>query len=434
MEARYRRGECLLAAGKLPEARKEWRELLKSAPSVSVTPNPSPAPVRPDMPTRLRREGMPPPAKVEGKRLVPNPTPKRNEEGKAIYTSENLRRLQDESERSQNPSSAKDDAPRDWPAEAAFHLAETWRCPNPGNEEDLRRGVAALEDFLHRFPSHELAGTAILEIAQSQLSLGHQDEAAATLQRFLQDPRWKDCKELPRARQWLGQIYFGQEKYAEALAVWREYLTRYTAQEGWSAVEQCVIDTEYLMGVKKNADGDDAAATRLLTEFMARYPLDARNPDILFAFGEMHYRQKKWEAAIADWQRLVTKYPRSEGASHAQFMVARTLEEQLDRYDDAREHYRLVAGRDAAAAQAALAAIPAKSMEVKTERVFASRETPQLKLATRNVPAVKVRVYKIDLETYFRKMHSIAGIQRLDVLADRSRYDPGIRRPRLRPI
>ena len=74
----------------------------------------------------------------------------------------------------------------------------------------------------------------------------------------------------------------------------------------------------------------------------------------------MHYRQKKWEAAIADWQRLVTKYPRSEGASHAQFMIARTLEEQLDRYDDAREHYRLVAGRDAAAAQAALAAIPAK--------------------------------------------------------------------------
>ena len=99
--------------------------------------------------------------------------------------------------------------------------------------------MAALEDFLHRFPSHELAGTAILEIAQSQLSLGHQDEAAATLQRFLQDPRWKDCKELPQARQWLGQIYFGQEKYAEALAVWREYLTRYTAQEGWSAVEQC---------------------------------------------------------------------------------------------------------------------------------------------------------------------------------------------------
>ena len=31
MEARYRMGECLLAAGRLPEARKAWRELLKTA-------------------------------------------------------------------------------------------------------------------------------------------------------------------------------------------------------------------------------------------------------------------------------------------------------------------------------------------------------------------------------------------------------------------
>ena len=30
MEARYRMGECLLAAGRLPEARKTWRELLKT--------------------------------------------------------------------------------------------------------------------------------------------------------------------------------------------------------------------------------------------------------------------------------------------------------------------------------------------------------------------------------------------------------------------
>ncbi len=36
---------------------------------------------------------------------------------------------------------------RDWPAEAAFHLAETWHCPNPGNDDDLRRGVAALGRF-----------------------------------------------------------------------------------------------------------------------------------------------------------------------------------------------------------------------------------------------------------------------------------------------
>ena len=272
-----------------------------------------------------------------------------------------------------------------------------------------------MEDFINRFPAHELAGTAHLQIAYSQLHLGHNDEAAATLQRFLKDPRWKDCKELPQARWSLGQVYHGQKKYAEALAVWREYLTRHTAHEAWSAVQQAIIDTEYLVGLEKFEAGDDEAAAKLLAEFMVRYPLDSRNPAILFLFGQIHQRQKKWEAAIADWQRLMTKYPRSEEASHAQYMIARTLEEQLNRYDEAREHYRQVSGRDAAEAQAALAAITAKSLRVTTQRAFRSSETPQLKLATRNVPSVKVRVYKIDLETYFRKMHGIAGIERLDV-------------------
>ena len=90
-------------------------------------------------------------------------------------------------------------------------------------------------------------------------------------------------------------------------------------------------------------------------------------------------------------------------------MIARTLDEQLGRYDEARAYYKKVG--DAAA----VAAISARQMLVETERVFRTDETPCLQLATRNVSSVKVRVYKIDLETYFRKMHTVAGIERLDV-------------------
>ncbi len=213
----------------------------------------------------------------------------------------------------------------------------------------------------------------------------------------------------------MGQIYQRQKKYAEALAVWREYLARHAASENWSAAQQAIIDTEYLIAVERFEAGDNVAAARLFAEFVDRYPLDPRNPAILFHFGEMHHRQKQWEAAIADWQRLAAKYPHAEQASHSQFMIARTLEEKLGRYEEAQEHYRLVTGHDTAEALAAATAIDAKDMQVETERVFRSDEGPQLRLTSRNVPAVKVRLYKIDLETYFRKMHSVAGIQRLDV-------------------
>ena len=48
-------------------------------------------------------------------------------------------------------------------------------------------------------------------------------------------------------------------------------------------------------------------------------------------------------------------------------------------------------------------------------RVFRSTETPRLRLVTRNLESVKLRLYKIDLETYFRKMHGLGGLARLDI-------------------
>jgi hypothetical protein len=404
MEARYHLGECLLTSGRFADARKAWRELLKIVPARQVS-----------------RVSLKPGDIIDTHESVAS-KPQTSDLGKAdLHKSA---KSQDSTSRetiggagrqSVVLAPARRDIGRDWGAEAAYHMAETWHCPQPSNEDDLRRGVAALKDFIHSFPMHELVGQAHLQIAQSHLQLAHYDEAVATLRQFLHDPQWKNRKELPEARRLLGQVYFGGKKYSQAIAVWREYLALHTAHESWPSVQQSVIDTEYLIGQEKFKTGDYAAAAKLLTEFIDRYPLDSRNPAILFLFGQIHHRETKWEDSIADWQRLIAKYPQSEEASRAHFMIACTLEEHLSRYQEAREQYGKVTGRDAAEAQAAVAAIPAKSMQVKTERVFRSAETPQLMLATRNISSVKVRVYKIDLEAHFRKMHSIAGIQRLDV-------------------
>ena len=44
-----------------------------------------------------------------------------------------------------------------------------------------------------------------------------------------------------------------------------------------------------------------------------------------------------------------------------------------------------------------------------------SDETPKLKLVSRNVETVTVRAYKVDMETYFRKMHLARGVEDLDI-------------------
>ncbi len=126
--------------------------------------------------------------------------------------------------------------------------------------------------------------------------------------------------------------------------------------------------------------------------------------------------EEKWDEAIADWRRLVSKYPGTSEASQAQFLIAETLEKKLGKLEEALEEYRKVTwGSAQRRAQQAIARLTAKTMTVATERVFRSDETPKLKLVTRNVETVTVRAYKVDLETYFRKMHLARGVEGLDI-------------------
>ena len=172
--------------------------------------------------------------------------------------------------------------------------------------------MAALELFLKRFPTHAWAARAHLEMARGYRHRGRDAEAVVRLNQLLADERLRDRAEIPAARQLLGQCYQRQQKYAEALAAWREYLAQHPADAQWSSVQQEVINTEYLMGMEKYKAGDLAAARQLLLEFLAKYPVDRRAAGISFLLGRLHYEQRTWDAALADWRRTVSKYPHTE--------------------------------------------------------------------------------------------------------------------------
>ena len=338
IEARFRLGECLLAQGKLKEARRAWQDLLAKYP----------------------------------------------------------------------------DDPSQRIAGATFGLSRTWRIPEPGSDEELSLGVAALEAFLKRFPADKLSGEAHLDVARSYLHRGRHEDAVVSLKRFLSDEKYRDREEVPDARHLLGRSYQLQKKFTEALATWREYLANHPAHKAWSEVQQEIINTEYLMGQEEFDAKRYDAAGKLFREFLAKNPLDARGPRILLLFGRMDAARKKSDEAIADYRRLVSKYPGTDEASDAQFSIGVILDEQ-GRLEEALEEYRKVTwGSHVAQANQAVARLTAKSLSIVTERVFRSDEKPRLKLTTRNIEKVTVRAYKIDLETYFRKMHLARGVEQLD--------------------
>ena len=84
----------------------------------------------------------------------------------------------------------------------------------------------------------------------------------------------------------LGRSYQLQKKLNEALATWRDYLAKHPAHKAWSEVQRQVINTEYLMGLEEFRAEQFDAARKLWSEFLVKYPLDRRNPRILFHFGD----------------------------------------------------------------------------------------------------------------------------------------------------
>ncbi len=301
-------------------------------------------------------------------------------------------------------------------AEAMFLLSRTWQIPQPQDDRQLSLGVAALEGFLKRFPGDEKAAGAHLDIARSYIHRGRYEEAVASLKAFLALDRYGQRVEVAEARNLLGRCCQLQKKFPEALATWQEYLVKHPAHEAWSAVQREIINTEFLMASDARQGKKYEEAQKLYTAFLAKYPLDARNPGILYTFGEMNHDEEKWDAAIADWRRLVSKYPKSDEASRGQYMIAATLEEKLGRLAESLEEYKkLDWGPMVAQAQQAIARLTAKSLTVATERIFRSDEKPLVKLTSRNIESVTVRAYKVDMETYFRKMHLATGVEKLDI-------------------
>jgi hypothetical protein len=309
------------------------------------------------------------------------------------------------------------DARSDRIAEAMYYLAQTWGLPQPETNEALNLGVAALESFIERFPQHKLAPQALLDMAAAQMHRQHYDDAAGALKRLLANPRYQDREEIAQARSLLGRTYLMQKKFTEALATWHEYLTLHPTHKDWSAVQQEIINTEYLMGSERMEAKDYPAARKLWSEFLVKYPLDGRYPGILLQFGRMSYLEEHWQGAIADWQRLVSKFPQREEAAEAQLAIAQTLEEKLGKLEEALEEYRKVKGPGSAPgrAQQAIQRLTAKSMSIATGRTFRSDETPKLRLESRNIESLTVRAYSVDLETYFRKMHLARGVEELDI-------------------
>ncbi len=229
----------------------------------------------------------------------------------------------------------------------------------------------------------------------------------------------------------IGQILASQKKHEEAIATWQGYVKDYPNGPDWSASQTAIISAEFQLGLDALAAKQDEIAMKRFEAFLQAHPLDERAPRILYLFGAGHeakaldLEEAKGDAkaiaanyrkAIDEWSKLVSKYPESDAARAAMLASVRIFETKLSEFTKALElSQKLVRERQDGDAALSIARLTQKALEVSTDRVFRTNEKPVVKVKLRNIEKAEVRLYRIDLQAYFRKMHGITGVEGLDV-------------------
>ena len=327
---------------------------------------------------------------------------------------------------------------------AEYRLSHTYGLPSPNSIGDLELGVAVAEKFLENHPDHELAPKAELEIAQGFTRHGRHAKATKRLQSLIDNPNYAESDQIPVARQMLGKTLLAQGKFDEAITAWKAFLEKHPTDPKWSTVQKQIVDSEYAKALNARSKEKFADARTMWQTFLNKYPLDSRAPSVLMQFGQMKFAEavgkhrervtvalekgdsaqsvqtndeckQLYEEAIVDWRRVVAKYPSSNEASHASYMIGITLEDKLGKLKEALDSYKNVKGQFASKASQRTKRLTSPQLIVMTERKFRSNEKPRIKLTTRNLKNVTVKAYRVDMIDYFRKMHLASGVETLDI-------------------
>jgi len=329
--------------------------------------------------------------------------------------------------------------------DSRFLLIRTYHIPGPRDNEELDLGVKAVKAFLTDFPTDPRAMSVSYEIGQSYQSRGRSEEAISAYRDFLDveyyEPTYDDKKDesgeshaerFQRLRMSatykIGEILFSQKNYTGAMDMWNQYVAQFPNGPQWTNAQQGIVNAEFQMGIDLLTEEKYDEAVNVWDKFLERHPLDGRSRQIMFVYGQLHYHaaeQEKDKAprdlegyrkAISEWEKLVNKYPNTDESSLALFNIGRIYEEKLGDLEKALESYRkLTWGSWYGEAQNRIRNMTDKKLQLVTERTFRTNESAKVKVSLRNIEKLTVNVYKVDMESYWRKMHGITGIENLDI-------------------
>ena len=303
----------------------------------------------------------------------------------------------------------------DFPVKAGIALLKMYRFDkNVSSLSIYRTGSSVVAIMKKRFPSHKLTRKARAWRARALLALGKAEDAITVIRAFLRD--YPDKEESPDLAFALGEKLLASGRPGKALARFREYLSRYPASRHWRTVQKRIVDIAYQEGQTSFARKQYAKAAASWAGFQKKYPLDSRVIRAARMQGEACSKLKKYAEAVSIWKKLASKYPGTTEANRALLSAATLLADKLENFKEAFKLLKKVSGYTyRRIARMKKTVITRPDLVLKTEKIYTSREKAGIKVRLRNIKELKVRIYDLNLNAYFRKTHSISSMDKLDI-------------------
>jgi len=325
------------------------------------------------------------------------------------------------------PAARKDlkDALAKWPS-GARHLEilrllaqERFLAAN-GPEGDLAfdEGVAFLSRAIGEHRDAKEAPDVGRSLAEAYGARGRHQKAAGEWRALVE--RFPNHADAPVWRTALAESLHVAGQFDVAVAEWKAFLSAYPNDPQWQAVQARIVTARFEKGTALKDQGDVDGAIGAWKAFAEEYATDPRSALALTEAGALLAGRKDFEGAIAMWRGVVGRYANDAQAPRAWLLVAKTLEDDLGRLDDAVKEYEALIAKHggtpfAPEAIGRLARLRGKHLEVRGERVIGSGEPAVLHVISRNMPTLKVKVFKLSIEEYFRRKHTVAGVENVQV-------------------
>lgn len=274
--------------------------------------------------------------------------------------------------------------------------------------------IDILKTIVSKYASSEYAPKAQMELAGFLNELQRLDDASAEYARYAE--LFPKDEKSPDALLAAVNICVSRFQNDKAVDLCNKIIKSYADSSALQAARQKTAQISFTKANGSFLKKDYGKAIQMLNNFVTEFPSAGDVPRAEYLKGECLKELQNYNDAIEQWKKTSVKFPGTNEAAKSVFMIAEIYVEKLDDYENALKYYgKVPTGEFQVSAAQKISSIKSRELYAETEKIFTTGEMPKAVLTLRNVDKLKLKAYQIDINDFFEKKLSFAGMNSIEM-------------------